>query len=68
MPAPLATSLGAYSVLLPLFMSQKMRCSNHFTFDGCQSLCCEVGMAPQESVLMSEECDKRKTVPTVFSS
>ena len=48
-------------------MSQKMRCSNRFTFAGWKSLCCETGMAPQESVLMSEECDKRKTVSTLLS-
>lgn len=48
-------------------MSQKMKCSNHFTFTGWKRLCCETGMAPQESVLMSEECDKMKTMSTLLS-
>lgn len=59
--------LGPCHSLLPLFMSRKMRCSNHFAFAGWKSLCCETGMVPQESVLMSEECDKMKTVSTLLS-
>lgn len=61
----LLRQLGVCHSVLPLFMSQKMRCSNHFTFAGWKSLCCETGMAPQESVLMGEECDK--TLSTLLS-
>lgn len=60
-------SCSACRSVLLLFMSQKMRCPNRFTFAGWKSLCCETGMAPQESVLMSEECDKRKTVSALLS-